>query len=146
MKTSAAGIDLIRHFEGFSPTAYKCPAGVWTLGYGFTDGVKDGDTITLEEAESRLTRELVIYEQAVNSLITWQMTQNQFDALVSFTFNVGEGNLKRSTLRKRVNSGEHDLVHGEFMKWVYAGGQRMEGLARRRAAEADMFVGLPWER
>lgn len=146
MKTSKEGIDLIRHFEGFSPKAYKDVAGVWTIGYGFIDGVKEGDTITLLEAEERLERELVAYEQAVDSLITWPMTQNQFDALVSFTYNLGEGNLRKSTLRKKVNAGKHVEASLEFDKWVHAGGKKHNGLVRRRKAEADMFMGLPWLR
>lgn len=146
MKTSREGIALIKHFEGFEPKAYQCSAGVWTVGFGFTDGVKQGDTITLECAERRLAFELVDYEQAVASLITWPITQNQFDALVSFAFNLGEGALKRSTLRKVVNAGKHDKAEAEFLRWNKAGGKVIAGLTRRRQAEANMFLELPWKR
>lgn len=146
MKTSNEGKRLIKHFEGFRDTAYQCSAGVWTIGYGFTDSVKQGDTMTLEQAEKRLDFELVDYEQAVNSLITWPMTQQQFDALVSFTFNLGEGALKRSTLRKCVNAGKHGKAAGEFMRWNKAGGKVLDGLTRRRQAESDLFMSLPWRR
>lgn len=146
MKTSQEGIDLIKHFEGFSPVAYRCPAGVWTLGYGSTMNVTPLDTITKEDAEDLLEMELARYEAAVESLITQDLKQHQFDALVSFCYNLGEGNLSKSTLRKKINTGKLDEASMEFGKWVNAAGKRLEGLVKRRQAEADMFNGLPWRK
>lgn len=145
MKLSEQGKAFIKQWEGFSPVAYRNFAGEpWTIGYGFVDGVREGDTMSREDADMRFEHEIIPYEQAVNSLITWPMTQNQFDALVSFTYNLGEGSLRSSTLRKRVNSGQHDKVESEFLRWCHAGGKKVQGLLNRRKAEAAMFMGLPW--
>jgi lysozyme len=137
------GLALIRRFEGFSPTIYVCPAGYETAGYGhvvleaerdrFTGGIGE------DEAEDLLRRDAGIAECAVLRLITVPLTDGQFDALVSFVFNVGAGGLQRSTLRRKVNREEHALVPAEFRKWVWAGGRRLEGLVRRREAEARLY-------
>jgi GH24 family phage-related lysozyme (muramidase) len=138
-----AGIDLIKQFEGFSPTVYICPAGYATIGYGhvvkphererFTSG------ITPEQAESLLRQDVQISERAVLRLITVPLTDGQFDALASFTFNLGAGALQRSTLRRKVNCGDHAAVPVEFRKWVWAGGRKLEGLVRRRVEEVNLY-------
>lgn len=144
MKTSFAGIALIQQFEGRRLEAYKCPAGVWTIGYGHTSAagkpeVKPGLVITKQEANDILVRDLVRYEDAVDRLVKVPLTQNQFDALVSFTFNVGEGALAKSTLLKRLNAGDYNAVPAELMKWTKAGGKELPGLVRRRRAECAMW-------
>ena len=146
MKTSQDGIELIKRFEGFSPVPYLCPAGILTLGYGSTMNVKPTDQISKEDAEDLLEMELARYESAVESLITQELKQHQFDALVSFCYNLGEGNLSKSTLRKKINAGKFDEASMEFLRWNKAGGKVLEGLTRRRQAEADMFNGLPWRK
>lgn len=147
MKTSPAGIALIQQFEGRRLEAYKCPAGVWTIGYGHTSAagkpeVKPGMVITKQEANDILVRDLVRYEDAVDRLVKVPLTQNQFDALVSFTFNVGEGALAKSTLLKRLNAGDYNAVPAELMKWTKAGGKELPGLVRRRRAECAMWRGV----
>lgn len=147
MKTSPAGIALIQQFEGRRLEAYKCPAGVWTIGYGHTSAagkpdVKPGMVITRQEANDILVRDLVRYEDAVDRLVKVPLTQNQFDALVSFTFNVGEAALAKSTLLKRLNADDYDAVPAELMKWTKGGGRELPGLVRRRRAEAAMWRGV----
>lgn len=140
MKTSQAGKDLIISFEGIRLQAYKCPAGVWTIGVGSTQPpVKPGEEITKKEAMDRFDRDLVKFEKAVDRLVTVPLTQNQFDALVSFTFNVGEGALAKSTLLKKLNAGNYDAVPAELMKWTKGGGKELPGLVRRRRAECAMW-------
>jgi len=140
MKTAQKGLELIKHFEGCELTAYKCPAGVWTIGYGHIKGVKEGMTITELQAEEMLKSELNEYEGYINNLVTVELNQNQFDAMVSWVYNLGGGNLKASTLLKVLNSGEYDGVPAQMMRWNKAGGKVLEGLTRRRQAEADLFV------
>jgi lysozyme len=120
--TSSEGVALIKKFEGCELEAYQCSADVWTLGYGHTSGVSEGDTCTAEEAESMLTEDLQKFEGYVNDLVEVDLTQNQFDALVAWTYNLGPGALKEST-----------------------GGKVLDGLVRRREAEALLFKGEPWE-
>lgn len=139
MQISKEGIELIKDFEGFSAKAYQCSAGVWTLGYGSTDGVKNGDKITLGEAEKRLAQDLAYFEAEIDILVKVPLTQSQFDALVSFTYNVGVGALKKSTLLKRLNAGKYEEVPAQLMRWNKAGGKVLAGLVRRRQAEADLF-------
>lgn len=142
MKTSQKGIDLIKRFEGFSPTAYLCPAGVWTIGYGHTAGVRAGDSVDEDTAEDFLREDLADAEGAVGKYVKVPLKQWQFDALVSFTFNLGAGNLYSSTLLKKVNRNPDDLaIRQEFGKWVHAGGRVLPGLVDRRKAEADMYFG-----
>ena len=143
MKTSQAGKDLIISFEGIRLEAYKCPAGVWTIGVGSTQPtVSPGEVITKPEAMARFDRDLVKFENAVDRLVKVPLTQNQFDALVSFTFNVGEGALSKSTLLKKLNRGEYAAVPAELMKWTKGGGKELPGLVRRRRAEAAMWRGV----
>lgn len=141
MKTSQKGIDLIKSFEGCRLETYKCSANVNTIGYGTTKGVVPGMKISLLEAEEMLKIDLVCFERWVEKLIEVELTQNQFDALVSFTYNLGEGALKNSTLRKFLNDKRYDLVPAQFLRWNKAGGKVLNGLTRRREAEAKMFRG-----
>ena len=139
METSKNGLDLIKHFEGCKLEAYKCPANVWTIGYGHTKGVYEGQKITQEEADQMLLDELVEYEGYVNNLVTVGLNQNQFDAMVSWVYNLGGGNLKASTLLKVLNAGDYAGVPAQMLRWNKAGGKVLEGLTRRRQAEADLW-------
>lgn len=138
------GLDLIKRFEGFSPTVYICPAGYPTIGYGHLvrehelDRYEQG--ITEQEAEDLLRRDVQVAERAVLRLIDVPLTDGQYDALVSFTFNLGAGALQRSTLRRKVNREEHADVPTQFRRWVWAGGKRLRGLIKRRAAESGMYL------
>lgn len=143
MKTSPAGLALIQQFEGFSPTPYLCPAGFWTIGCGHLIREAELGRLTrVNEAEARtlLARDVKLAEAAVGRLIAVALRQNQFDALVSFTFNLGAGALQRSRLRRVINCGEHEAVPAELMRWVWAGGRKLPGLVRRRAAEAALYT------
>lgn len=143
MKISKAGLDLIKTFEGLELTAYKCPAGVWTIGWGHTgDDVTPDKTITEEKAEQLLLGDLKRFEDAVNIHITVPLNQPQFDALVSFTHNCGIGALKESTLRKRLNKGEdpNKVAQEELPKWVKAGDKTLPGLVARRKKEVELFI------
>lgn len=137
------GLDLIKRFEGFSPTIYICPAGYPTIGYGHLvrehelDRYEQG--ITEQEAEDLLRRDVQGAERAVLRLIDVPLTDGQYDALVSFTFNLGAGALQRSTLRRKVNREQHVEVPKQLMRWVWAGGRKLKGLIRRREAEALIY-------
>ena len=142
--TSAKGVNLIKRFEGLRLEAYKCPAGKWTIGYGHTNShfARSGKKITAEEAEDLLRADLVTYERHVNRLAGQAgLWQYQFDALVSFCFNVGVGNFRRSTLLQKLNAANYAGAAAEFDRWVNAKGVRLTGLVRRRAAERAMFEG-----
>lgn len=142
---SKYGLDLIKEFEGFVPHIYKDAAGFPTIGYGhlileherkwFENGISE------EAAERLLAQDVRFAESAVLRLIKVPLTDGQFDALVSFTFNLGGGALQRSTLRRKVNREEHTEVPEQFMRWVWAGGRRLKGLIRRREAEAQFYIG-----
>ena len=135
-----AGLDLIKDFEGLKLRAYLCPAKVWTIGYGSTGPhVTAGKVITEAQAEELLKHDLDRFEAAVTRLVTVPLHQNQYDALVSFAFNVGISALERSTLLKRVNAKLFDQAATEFAKWNRAAGRPLAGLTRRRAAEAALF-------
>ncbi|MFN9010181.1 MAG: lysozyme [Hyphomonadaceae bacterium] len=135
-----AGLDLVKSFEGLKLRAYLCPAKVWTIGYGSTGPhVTAGKVITEAQANELLQDDLDRFEKAVTRLVTVPLTQNQYDALVSFAFNVGISALERSTLLKRVNARLFDQARAEFSKWNRAGGRPLAGLTRRRAAEAALF-------
>ena len=139
MKISNTGIDLIKHFEGCETEAYLCPAGVPTIGYGHIKGVQMGDVITEAQAHEMLVEELEEYESYINDFVTVSLNQNQFDAMVSWVYNLGSGNLRASTLLKVLNSGDYSGVPEQIMRWNKAGGKVLEGLTRRRQAEADLF-------
>jgi lysozyme len=131
-------IDLIKKFEGCSLTAYKCSAGVWTIGYGHTHGVKEGDVITQEEAEKHLLADI---EDVSYDLYDFKgLTHNQECAIVSLIYNIGRGNFLRSTLCKRLDAGDMKAAAEEFTKWCYAGGKKLPGLSRRRNAEKKLFL------
>ncbi|MBO5739009.1 glycoside hydrolase family protein [bacterium] len=140
MNISETGIELIKKFEGCVLKAYKCPAGVWTIGYGHTSGVKEGQTITKAEAEDYLKQDLTTFETYVSNLVTVAINQNQFDALVSFCYNLGPGNLKSSTLLKLLNAKNYSEAAEQFDRWIYAGGKKLSGLVKRRAAEKALFL------
>jgi lysozyme len=139
MNTSRTGIELIKKFEGCVLKAYKCPAGVWTIGYGHTSGVKEGQIITETQAEDYLRQDIEKFELTVNNLVNVPLNQNQFDALVSFCYNLGAGNLKSSTLLKLLNKRDYIGAAEQFDRWVYAGGKKLSGLVKRRSAEKELF-------
>lgn len=138
-RNRAAGIKLVADFEGFRSQAYLCPAGVWTIGHGFTKGVKRGDTITLEDSLARLEKEYLEFESAVLRLVKVPLTDNQLAALTSFAFNVGTGALGSSTLLRLLNQGQYEDAAKQFARWTKAGGKTLSGLVRRRAAETALF-------
>ena len=135
------GIELIKRFEGCRLGSYRCPAGVWTIGYGHTLGVKPGQRITQEEAERLLREDAARIEEGVRiALGGLRLSACKMDALVSFAFNVGVEAFKRSTLLRKLRANPEDVSIGnEFRRWVYAGGKRLQGLAERREAEVRLF-------
>lgn len=140
-KIGEKGLNLIKEFEGLRLVAYKCPAGVWTIGYGHTYRVKEGDIITEKEATAFLLDDISAAEDIVaGSTMDVELTQNQFDALVSFAYNVGAKNFSDSTLLSKVKVNPDDpTISNEFKKWVYAGKELLTGLVRRRKAEAELY-------
>ena len=143
MQTSQRGIDLIKRFEGLRLSAYKCPADVWTIGYGTTAGVKEGQIITKERAEELLRDDVKRFEDQVLRLVKVPLTQGQLDALVSFTYNLGAANLGNSTLLRLLNAGDYKGAASQFGRWTKAGGKELPGLVKRRAAERSLFEGKP---
>lgn len=144
MNISQNGLELIKHFEGCELEAYKCAAGVWTIGYGHIKTAEEGMVISQSYADELLEGEIVEYEDYVKAAVTAPLSQNQFDALVSWTFNLGNGNLKASTMLKVLNSGDYEGVPAQMKRWNKAGGKVLEGLIRRREAEANLFEGKDW--
>lgn len=145
MKTSQAGIDLIKRFEGLRLEAYKCLGGIWTIGYGTThypDGskVKEGDTCTEEQAEEYLRSDLEEFERCVSLAVRDPLTQHQFDALVSFVYNVGCGAFRKSTLLRMLNDGADMSAAEQFLRWNKVGAQEVKGLTLRRQAEMELFL------
>ncbi|HEY9815211.1 MAG TPA: lysozyme [Candidatus Obscuribacterales bacterium] len=138
-KTSQRGLELIMEFEGLELEAYQDSVGVWTIGYGHTRGVRPGDRITEEQARAFLKVDVMDAEKAINRLVEVDLNQNQFDALVAWTYNLGSGNLANSTLLKKINEGKFDEAQEEFDRWVYAGGRQLRGLVRRRDAEEALW-------
>lgn len=136
-------IELIKKYEGFSSKAYLCPANVWTIGYGTTrvngKPVTSGMTCTEQQAEEYLKNDLQVFAKAVNRLVKVPLTENQFSALLSFTYNLGVGALEKSTLLKKLNEGSYWVAQSEFLKWIRAGGKILPGLVRRRGEEAELF-------
>ena len=145
MHISDEGVALVKKFEGCKLDAYQCAAGVWTIGYGSTRGVVEGDTWSQEKADMMLEDELQEYGEYVEELVTMPLSQNQFDALTSWTFNLGPTNLASSTLLKVLNAGEYEDVPAQIKRWNKANGDVLEGLVRRREAEALLFEGKTWE-
>lgn len=133
--------EIIKQSEGLRLEAYLCPAGVLTIGYGHTGSdVKEGSRVSREEAENLLTRDLERFEKDILKMVKVELTQNQFDALVSFTYNVGSGALKGSTLLKKLNAGSYIEAADEFLKWTKAGGKELPGLVKRRRTERALFL------
>ena len=143
VKISQNGVNLIKEFEGCRLKAYRCPAGVWTIGYGHTKTSKEGMEITQEQAENLLRQDLMTFESAVVRNIKVAINQPIFDALVSFTYNLGEGNFKASTLLKLLNNRDYYGASQEFQRWNKAGGKVLQGLVRRREAERNLFNSYP---
>jgi lysozyme len=141
-KMQTVNYEIIKQFEGLRLEAYKCPADVWTIGYGHTNKVKQGDVITEGEADILLALDVQEAERAVSSYVDVDINQNQFDALVSFVYNLGAGNFKSSTLLKKLNQGDYLGAANEFHRWNKAGGKVLRGLVRRREAEANLFIGV----
>lgn len=145
MKMTSRGLALVKEFEGFRPTWYRCPAGVLTVGYGHTGPLPAGVRAPLTEAQAsallsdRLARE---FEPGVRAAVKVPLTDGQYSALVSFAYNVGLGNLKKSTLLRKVNGGDFEGAAAEFGKWTRGGGRALPGLVRRRRAEEALFRGL----
>lgn len=135
------GLNLIKEFEGLRLVAYKCPAGVWTIGYGHTYNVKEGDIITEAQATEFLMEDISnAVDIVAGSTMDVELTQNQFDALVSFTYNVGVKNFSDSTLLRKVKLNPNDpTITNEFKKWIYAGKEVLSGLVRRRKAESELY-------
>ena len=143
---SEAGLALTKNFEGLNLAAYVDQRGVWTIGYGHTGpNVHAGLQITEEEAEVFLESDITGAVAGVNRLVTSPLTQNQFDALVDFTFNLGCASLMHSTLLRRVNAGEFAEAAREFLLWDHVRGRVFPGLLRRRQAEMEMFQKRPKE-
>jgi len=141
MHPSQACIDLVKASEGCRLTAYRDSVGILTIGYGSTGGIKPGQTITQTEAEAMLVDDLDAAADAVVKMVTVSLTQGQFDALVDFVFNLGEGRLRDSTLLRLLNQERYDEAAAQLKFWVMAGGQQLPGLVTRRAAERAMFEG-----
>jgi len=141
MNISDKGIEHLKRWEGLRLTAYKDIAGICTIGYGHTGTAYEGRTITEGEAEQLLRGDLDWAEKAVNDDVLVPLSQNQFDALVSFVYNVGAGAFRRSTLLRRLNEGDYDEVPPQLMRWTRAGGKVSRGLYNRRKAEADLWIG-----
>lgn len=140
MKISESGLDLIKKHEGLRLKAYRCPAGVWTIGYGSTSGVTEGMEITEEQADERLRKDVETAERCVNASVRGAITQGQFDSLISWVFNLGCGNFRKSTLLRHVNDGNDMSAALEFGKWIHGGGKRLPGLVARRQDEMEMFL------
>jgi len=138
---SDKGIYAIKKFEGCELIAYQDAVGVWTIGYGHTKGVSEGDIISSAQAEALLLKELKEYENYVHELVEVPLHQYQFDALVSWTYNLGPTNLKSSTMLKVLNEGKYNEVPDQMRRWNRAGGKVLEGLVKRRDYEARLFAG-----
>lgn len=138
--TSRDGVIFIKHHEGVALKAYMCPGNVLTIGYGHTKNVSPGQKITLQQATEYLKEDLQYFEKAVNDYVVAPLTQNQFDALVSFAFNVGVSAFANSTLLRKLNEGDYTGAANEFSRWVHGGNQKLPGLVRRRIEERKMFL------
>mgnify|MGYP006921289585 CR=1 FL=1 len=141
MKISRTGIEFIKSFEALRLTAYQCEAGVWTVGWGHTAGVHEGDECTEEEAEEMLKWDLAEAEEAVNQFVEVDMRPHEYDALVSFAFNCGVNAFHGSTLLRLLNNEDRNGAALQFPRWNKANGRVSNGLVRRRAAEQKMFRG-----
>ncbi len=141
MKTNNAGLELILHFENFRSTSYKCPSGVWTIGYGSTGkDIVEGMTWTDAQCEERFQRDLSRFEKAVEALVLVPVNENQFAALVSFAYNCGMHAFYSSTLLRCLNKGHPDDAAEEFKRWNKVTGRVLQGLTDRREAERRLFL------
>lgn len=140
MQLSEKGKALIKSFEGLRLCAYKCPAGVWTIGYGHTKNVKQSDIISKEQADLFFDEDIKQFEKIVLELSKVPLKQGQFDALVSFTYNVGKHAFASSTMLKMINRKDYIGASNQFLRWVYAGGKKLQGLVKRREAERKLFL------
>jgi GH24 family phage-related lysozyme (muramidase) len=139
-KASARLITLLKRYEGCRLEAYRCAAGVWTIGFGTTSGVVEGMKITQEQAEILLRSDLERFEHGVSKMLRVNVTQNQFDALVSLAYNIGLSALSKSTLMRKLNAGDVQGASIEFGRWNKAGGRELLGLTRRREEERKLFM------
>tara|TARA_R110000787_G_scaffold37445_1_gene95125 strand:+ start:388 stop:837 length:450 start_codon:yes stop_codon:yes gene_type:complete len=146
LRINEAGLELIKHWEGWRESPYLCSAARPTIGYGSTWN-RNGDAVTLdhpnitkEQGEYLLLREVRHSEKAIRRLIKAELTENMFSSLCSFIYNVGSGNFQKSTLRMKLNRGQHESAADELSKWVKAGGRRVRGLVRRRKQERELFL------
>ena len=139
MKTSEVGVELIKEFEGCKQVAYQDSVGVWTIGYGHTKDVYEGQLAIKKTIERWLQEDLEEFESYVSKLVKVELNQNQFDALVAWTFNLGPTNLNESTMLRKLNYGDYESVPDEMRRWNKAGGEVLNGLVRRRDAEANLF-------
>ena len=142
---SEIGLKLIAQFEGCYLQAYLCPANVWTIGIGTTvypsgSKIKKGDTCTLDQAHEYLAHDMIEFEKTVNDSVKVDLTQNQFDALVSLTYNIGSTAFKNSTLLKKLNAKDYTGAADQFLVWNKGGGKVLKGLVRRREAERALFI------
>lgn len=139
-KASDNAKELIRRFEGLRLQAYKCPAGVWTIGYGHTAGVHAGQLINIAKAESLLNDDVKVCEDVVNRLVKSEINQNQFDALISFVFNFGENKFKGYGILKMINENPNsEAIKKEWLRFIYSAGKPSSGLKKRREAEALLY-------
>jgi len=139
MRTSEPGKEFIKDFEGCKLEAYQCSGGVWTIGYGHTRHVQEGDKITNKEADAFLVKDIEMVEHHVDRLVNVHLLTNEWDAIVSWCFNLGCGNLRSSTMLRVINAGDIDKVSEQIVRWDKAGGKVVSGLTRRRKAEAELF-------
>lgn len=142
MRISDRGLEIIKEFEGFRARAYMCPAGVWTIGYGHTRGVKAGDVVTEQQATELLRNDAKEAEEVVTDLVKVELSQWQFDALVSLVYNIGSGNFCNSTIRRLINEGcdDEDRLRHAWCMWKRAGSRTLSGLIRRREKEFKLFT------
>jgi len=144
MQISQEGLSLIKKYEGCELEAYLCPAKVWTIGYGHTKGVEEGNKITKEEANYMLQEEMIEYEGYVNDMVDVELNQSQYDSLCAWVYNLGPTNFQSSTLLKVLNEGKYNEIPQQIKRWNKAGGEVLNGLIRRREAEALLFEGKEW--
>ena len=146
MNINKAGLEIIKSFEGWSSDPYLCPANRWTIAYGSTWDINghpvtaDHPSITKEQGEALLRQEVHHIEGAIRRLIKYVLNENQFSSLVSFCYNVGSGNLQKSSLRMKLNRGDVEGASAEFPKWRRSAGKILSGLVRRRQAERNLFL------
>lgn len=146
MKCSKEGLALIKKFEGCRLESYRCSANVLTIGYGHTGGVLETDVITQDDADKLLEEDIAKFEKYVNDNVIVELNQSQFDALVTWTFNLGVGNLRQSTMLRKLNEGDYQSVPSEMNRWNKAGGKTLDGLIRRRKAEGLLFESKEWHK